>query len=58
MSKELKIEILKIVGMIIVLAALIFGIVFMNKKIKEDEEAANNVNSSLTESDLESLVVE
>ena len=47
MDKDTKIEILKIVGMVVVLVALIIGIVFLNKE--KDEESVNEVNTEASQ---------
>lgn len=44
MSKDTRNELLKILGMIIILALLIWGIAFINSKIDEADANENNTN--------------
>lgn len=53
MSKDTRNELLKILGMIIILALLIWGIAFMNSKIDEADENENNTTLETQESESE-----
>lgn len=50
MGRETKIELLKIFGMIIILIALIFGIVWLNRA---QDVAANEINTSTEQTNTE-----
>lgn len=51
MDKDTRIELLKIVGMIIILVVLIWGIVWLNAK-ENEVDANNDINSNQVENEV------